>query len=94
MLNFKKKHSNQTKMDKEVILSELRSLEYLWIGRPIRNWFGGGIVGWNVYSSSILRKTYALERLQAEIEEKQLPLEIKDEPEMSNAFQVHLKNVA
>lgn len=80
--------------DKQVILDTLRELDFLWIGRPIRDGWFGSVIGWNVFASSILRKSFTLERLKEEIELNHLPLEIKDEPNVSNAFQVFIKNAA
>ena len=80
--------------DKQVVLSALREIEFIWVGREIRKWFFGEIIGWNVCSSSIVRKKFTLERLQEEIVVRQLPLEIIDEDDMLNSFRVYLKEAA
>ncbi len=77
--------------DRDTILSHLKTIEYIWVGCPIRKWFGGKVIGWNVCASSIMRKPYTLERLKEEIESENLPLKIKDENDMLNSFQVFLK---
>ena len=80
--------------EKQMVLDELREMDFLWVGKPIwKGWFLY-VIGWNVCASSVVRKSFTIERLKKEIEEKNLPLEIKDEPNMSNAFQVFIKQVA
>lgn len=81
-------------IDKDIILEELKSLDYVWVGSEIRRGWFFRLLGWNCYSSSVIRKTSALKRLQEHIEQNHLPLEIKDEPEMSNAFRVLIKDAA
>lgn len=74
---------------KEDVLAHLRSLDYLWVKEPIRDWFSlGKIIGWNVNTSSLLRKPYSLERLTEYIEENQLPLTVEDSRSFVNSFKV------
>ena len=84
----------KTKPDIDVILDELHTLEYLWIGSEIRTWFLGRTLGWRVCASSWKRKPYTLERLQTFIDENNLPLRIEDEHDMVNSFKVYLKDAA
>lgn len=83
-----------TNHDKQLILDTLLGLEYVVVGLAIKDDWFGDVLGWNLFASSMIRKSYTIERLKEDIEENKLPLEIKDEPEMCNAFQVFLKNVA
>lgn len=82
------------RQDKDVILHKLREIEYIWVGRDIRRWFFGEIIGWNVAASSVMRKAFTIERLQNIIKEENLPLEIKDTHEYLNSFKVYLKDAA
>lgn len=73
----------------------LKHLPYLFnIGTIRDNMFSKELVGWNCSSSSVIRKPYTLERLQKEIEEKQLPLRIEetDDEFTITRFQVYLTN--
>jgi len=81
-------------IDKYVILEYLRELEYIWMGKEIRNGWFGKLLGWRVSASSIMRKPYTLERLQEFIDENNLPLVIEDEHDMTNTFKVFLKDAA
>jgi len=78
--------------DRQVVLSYLRSIEFIWMGSPIKKWWFGETIGWTVFASSIMRKPYTLERLKNEIEENDLPLEIVDSHDMKNSFKVFLKD--
>lgn len=72
----------------EELAAFLKSIDYIWVGSPIRKWFFGDIVGWNVCSSSLIRKEYTIVRLRSEIEYDNLPLVVKEENEYTNSFKV------
>lgn len=78
----------EIKYTPEELCAFLRQVDYIWVGSPIRKWFFGDIVGWNICSSSLVRKNYTIERLQGEIDADNLPLEIKEENEYTNSFKV------
>jgi len=82
------------KYDIDLILEELHSIEYIWVGSEIRNWVLGRTRGWRITASSILRKPYTIERLQSHIDEHNLPLIIEDDHDMTNVFRVYLKDAA
>lgn len=75
----------------EELCAFLKQVDYIWVGCPIRKWFWGDTVGWNVCSSSLMRKKYAIERLQDEIDADNLPLVIKEENEYTNSFKVMIQ---
>lgn len=80
----------KNQLDPSVILSHLKEIEYITVGLPIfKSWYWE-VVGWNLFSSSMIRKNFTIERLREEIEINNLPLEIKDHREFSNAFQVYI----
>jgi len=74
----------------EELFAFLKSVDYIWVGSPIKKWFWGDIIGWNVCSSSLVRKEYTIERLQSEIDYDNLPLEIIEENEYTNAFKIFI----
>jgi len=75
----------------ERLYGYLDSMNHLRIGKPIRNWFFGDIVGWNVFSNSLIRKRITMDEIQEEIEAGNLPLEIKDPYKYTNSFVVFIK---
>jgi hypothetical protein len=72
----------------EELCAFLKQVDYIWVCSPIRKWFLGSVVGWNICSSSLVRKKYTIERLQSEIDADDLPLEIKEENQFTNSFKV------
>ena len=71
----------------------LKSLPYLFRVSAIReNLFSKDVVGWNVSSSSSIRKEYSIYRIKKEIEENNLPLRIeeRDDEFSLTRFQVYL----
>ena len=81
-------------IDKKVIIEELRSLDFIWLGSEIRNGWFGRLIGWNATASSVMRKPFTLKRLQEEIDLRHLPLVIEDEYDMLNSFKIILKDAA
>jgi len=79
-----------TRITPEQIVSKLKDIDYIRVGSPIKKFFTRRVVGWNVYSSSLLRKDYRIDCLISDINEMNLPLEVVDDSECTNAFKVFI----
>lgn len=63
--------------------------DYVYFGWAIRKDMGNGdIIGWNCNSSSVVRKSSCLERVEKEIERLNLPLKVVDELDKTRLFQI------
>lgn len=78
----------KTKYTTEELAAFLKSVDYIWVGSPIRKWFCGNIIGWNICSSSLIRKEYTIVRLRSEIAYDRLPLAVIEETDYTNSFKV------
>ena len=79
-------------MNTNSIFQKLKELDYIKVGSPIREWnfLIRKIVGWNISSSSILRKSCSIRKIERDIEILELPLVVVDDNEFTNTFKVFI----